>query len=76
MVHEAYVKLVERRSVDWTERAHFFSIPAQIIRRILINHIRSGAACVGNFPENGQARLEHGRGLAPGDLKITHGDVA
>jgi len=40
VVHEAYLKLVEQRSVDWQGRAHFFGIAAQIMRRILIDHAR------------------------------------
>jgi RNA polymerase sigma-70 factor, ECF subfamily len=40
LVHEAYLKLVEQRSVNWQSRAHFFGIAAQIMRRILIDHAR------------------------------------
>jgi RNA polymerase sigma-70 factor, ECF subfamily len=40
LVHEAYLKLVEQRSVDWQSRAHFFGIAAQMMRRILIDHAR------------------------------------
>jgi RNA polymerase sigma-70 factor, ECF subfamily len=40
LVHEAYLKLVEQRSVDWRSRAHFFGIAAQVMRRILVDHAR------------------------------------
>jgi RNA polymerase sigma factor (TIGR02999 family) len=40
LVHEAYLKLVEQRSVDWQGRAHFMGIAAQLMRRILIDHAR------------------------------------
>jgi RNA polymerase sigma factor (TIGR02999 family) len=40
LVHEAYLKLVEQRSVDWQSRAHFFGVDAQLMRRILIDHAR------------------------------------
>src|SRR5215467_5975032 len=40
LVHEAYLKLVEQRSVDWQGRSHFFGIAAQVMRRILIDHAR------------------------------------
>jgi RNA polymerase sigma-70 factor (ECF subfamily) len=40
LVHEAYLKLVEQRSVDWKSRAHFFGIAAQVMRRILVDHAR------------------------------------
>jgi RNA polymerase sigma-70 factor (ECF subfamily) len=39
LVNEAYLKLVDQR-VDWQNRAHFFRIAAQIMRRILIDHAR------------------------------------
>jgi RNA polymerase sigma-70 factor, ECF subfamily len=40
LVHEAYLKLVEQRSVNWQSRAHFFGVAAQLMRRILIDHAR------------------------------------
>jgi len=40
LVHEAYLKLVEQRSVNWQGRAHFFGVAAQLMRRILIDHAR------------------------------------
>lgn len=40
LVHEAYLKLIEQRSVDWQSRAHFFGIAAQVMRRILIDYAR------------------------------------
>src|SRR5207249_561608 len=40
LVHEAFLKLVEQRSVDWQGRAHFLGIAAQMMRRILIDHAR------------------------------------
>jgi RNA polymerase sigma-70 factor (ECF subfamily) len=40
LVNEAYLKLVEQRSVHWQSRAHFFAIAAQTMRRILIDHAR------------------------------------
>jgi RNA polymerase sigma-70 factor, ECF subfamily len=41
LVNEAYLKLVEQRSVDWQSRAHFFGIAAQVMRRILVDHARA-----------------------------------
>jgi RNA polymerase sigma factor (TIGR02999 family) len=38
LVHEAYLRLVGQHSVDWRNRAHFFSIAAEMMRRILVNH--------------------------------------
>ena len=38
LVHEAYQRLLGQHSVDWANRAHFFSIAAEMMRRILVNH--------------------------------------
>jgi RNA polymerase sigma-70 factor (ECF subfamily) len=40
LVHEAYFKLVGQRRVQWQNRAHFFGIAAQMMRRILVDHAR------------------------------------
>jgi RNA polymerase sigma-70 factor (ECF subfamily) len=40
LVHEAYIKPVQRHSVDWQNRAHFFGIAAQVMRRVLVDHAR------------------------------------
>jgi RNA polymerase sigma factor (TIGR02999 family) len=40
LINEAYLRLVEQRNVHWENRAHFFGISAQIMRRILIDHAR------------------------------------
>lgn len=38
LVHEAYLKLVDQKNVDWKNRAHFYAIASQAMRRILINY--------------------------------------
>ena len=40
LVHEAYLRLIDQRSVNWQNRAQFFGIAAQMMRRILINHAK------------------------------------
>lgn len=40
LVHEAYLKLIDQTRVSWQNRAHFFGIAAQLMRRILIDHAR------------------------------------
>lgn len=40
LVHEAYLRLVDQRNVQWQNRAHFFGIAAQAMRRILVDHAR------------------------------------
>jgi len=41
LVHEAYLKLVGQRRSGWVDRAHFLSIAAIAMRRILVNHAKS-----------------------------------
>lgn len=41
LVHEAYLRLIDQHSVDWQNRAHFFAIAAEMMRRILVNHAES-----------------------------------
>jgi RNA polymerase sigma factor (TIGR02999 family) len=43
LVNEAYIKLVDQKNVRWQNRAHFFGIAAQLMRRILVDHARSRA---------------------------------
>jgi RNA polymerase sigma factor (TIGR02999 family) len=40
LVHEAYLRLVDQREADWQNRAHFFGVAAQVMRRILVDHAR------------------------------------
>jgi RNA polymerase sigma factor (TIGR02999 family) len=41
LVNEAYLRLIDQKNVQWQNRAHFFGIAAQLMRRILIDHARS-----------------------------------
>ncbi len=41
LVHEAYLRLIDQEQVDWQNRAHFFAVAAQAIRRILVDHARA-----------------------------------
>ena len=41
LVNEAFLRLVDQRSVKWNNRAHFFAIAAQMMRRILVDYARS-----------------------------------
>jgi RNA polymerase sigma factor (TIGR02999 family) len=41
LVHEAYLKLIDQSRVQWKNRAHFFGIAAQAMRRILVDHARA-----------------------------------
>ena len=44
LVNEAYLKLVDQRNAKWQNRAHFFGISAQLMRRILVDHARQHQA--------------------------------
>ena len=43
LVHEAYLKLVDQRQVNWQNRAHFFGVAAQVMRRILMDYAKGRA---------------------------------
>lgn len=40
LVHEAYLRLVNRKTANWQGRAHFFALAAQMMRQILVDHAR------------------------------------
>jgi RNA polymerase sigma factor (TIGR02999 family) len=56
LVSEAYLKLIGQRHVDWQNRAHFFAIAAQMMRRILVDNARR------------ERRAKHGSGDRGGPL--------
>src|SRR5205807_2747850 len=41
LVNEAFLRLVDQKNVKWQNRAHFFGIAAQLMRRILVDYARS-----------------------------------
>jgi RNA polymerase sigma factor (TIGR02999 family) len=41
LVHEAYQRLIDLQNVNWQNRAHFFAVSAQLMRRILVDYARS-----------------------------------
>jgi RNA polymerase sigma-70 factor (ECF subfamily) len=44
LVHEAYLRLVDQSRVQWRNRAHFFGVAAQMMRRVLVDHAREHLA--------------------------------
>src|SRR5262245_18853549 len=44
LVHEAYLRLIDQRDVNWQNRAHFLSIAAETMRRILVNYAHANQA--------------------------------
>jgi RNA polymerase sigma factor (TIGR02999 family) len=41
LINEAYLKLIEQKSVSWQSRSHFFGIAARLMREILVDHARA-----------------------------------
>ena len=56
LVHETYLRLVNTHDVNWQDRAHFFALSAQIMRRILVDAARARAAAKRG---GGAVRTEH-----------------
>jgi RNA polymerase sigma factor (TIGR02999 family) len=66
LVNEAYLRLIEQRSVTWKNRAHFFGIAAQMMRRILVNHaLAKRAAKRGGFADTLTLEDAEARRLVP-----------
>ena len=63
LVHEAYVRLVDQREVDWQNRAHFFAIAARVMRRIVVDEARR------------RKRVKRGSGATPVQIESAD-DVA
>lgn len=53
LVNEAFLRLVDQRSVHWQNRTHFFGIAAQMMRRILVDYARSR-----NFAKRGGGAIK------------------
>jgi RNA polymerase sigma factor (TIGR02999 family) len=56
LVHEAFVRLVDARTIDWQDRAHFLAVSATIMRRILVDAARARASTKRG---GGMQRAEH-----------------
>jgi RNA polymerase sigma factor (TIGR02999 family) len=41
LINEAYLKLIDRRDVEWESRTHFFAVAAQAMRRILVDYAKA-----------------------------------
>jgi RNA polymerase sigma factor (TIGR02999 family) len=64
LVHEAYLRLVQQHSAQFQNRAHFFAIASQVVRRILVDHARR------------RASIKRGAGEAPVILDMDVADDA
>jgi RNA polymerase sigma-70 factor (ECF subfamily) len=75
VVHEAYLRLVDQRNVRWQNRAHFFGVAAQAMRRILIDHARRRAAKKRGGPK-GSLSLEVEPRIEPRSIDLIALDLA
>lgn len=76
LVHEAYLRMVDEKSVTWKNRAHFYGIAARLMRRILVDHARAhNAAKRGGLEQ--KFTLDEARDLpAPGATDLVALDGA
>ena len=56
LVHDAFARLVDARTIDWQDRAHFLAVSATIMRRILVDAARARASTKRG---GGMQRVEH-----------------
>jgi RNA polymerase sigma factor (TIGR02999 family) len=68
LVHEAFLRLIDQREVEWRGRAHFLGLAAQAMRRILVDHARAKRR---SKRGGGWARIE----LEPGVAVDLDGDL-
>jgi len=60
LVHEAYLRLVDQRQVDWRSRAHFFGVAAQVMRRSAIySHFMNRRSTQSHSFERAQRKESH-----------------
>ncbi len=50
LVHEAFLRLVDQNRADWRNRAQFFGVAAQLMRRLLVDHARRRRAAKRGIP--------------------------
>jgi RNA polymerase sigma factor (TIGR02999 family) len=59
LVHETYLRLIDQRRVRWQNRAQFFAVAARLMRRVLIDHVRTRTAARRGGAD-GAVRLDSG----------------
>jgi RNA polymerase sigma factor (TIGR02999 family) len=71
LVHEAYMRLVDQHHIEWRNRAHFFGIAAEVMRRVLVDHARARLA---DKRGGGVTRVSFGDAAAV-SARADHGDA-
>lgn len=64
LVNEAYLRLIDSSRVQWQDRAHFFAVSAQLMRRILVDFARQRPRVAGESAH--QVSLEEAAGVGDG----------
>jgi RNA polymerase sigma factor (TIGR02999 family) len=76
LVHEAYLRLVGQKNISWQNRAHFYGIAAQSMRRVLLDNARRRATAKRGEPDVRVALNEPHVGSAQRDLDLIALDKA
>jgi RNA polymerase sigma factor (TIGR02999 family) len=72
LVNEAYLKLVDWKGVQWTDRAHFFGIAANMMRRVLVDYARASGRAKrgGGMVQVSLSQVDEGPLPAEPDLEL------
>jgi RNA polymerase sigma-70 factor, ECF subfamily len=75
LIHEAYLRLVGAKPIDWQNRSHFFALSARLMRQILVDHARSRGY---RKHGGGRRRVDLDEGMVCGELDwdLVHLDAA
>ena len=76
LVHEAYLRLVDLRRVQWQNRAQFFAIAARLMRQILVDHARAHVAAKRGGPRWKVALADNLGATVPRDVDLLDLDAA
>jgi RNA polymerase sigma-70 factor (ECF subfamily) len=75
LVNEAYLKLIDQKTARWQNRAQFFGVAAQLMRRVLVDHARAHQAAKRGGSDQQRLSITSAGGLAKGpdlDLLALH----
>jgi RNA polymerase sigma factor (TIGR02999 family) len=76
LINEAYLKLVEQRSVRWQDRGHFYALAAELMRRVLVDHARTKLRQKRGGPNATEPLADLQIAIAPMDLDLIALDEA
>src|SRR5262245_26377493 len=78
LVHEVYLRLLDRGKISWQDRSHFYAVAARLMRRILVDHARAKRTAKRTPPiparsaDSAAVAPERALDLAALDLALTH----